>query len=997
MKKLHVNKLATACAAALLTGGMLVHISPVIAATAAGTQIKNLATVTYEDVNGNTYSAQSNEAVITVKQVYSAEVGTDTTKTAAAGQVVYIQHTLTNTGNGPDTYTVSAANDASVSDNLDSSSVKVYVDSNGNGLADAGEQEVSKVTLEAGQSAPLVIAVTVPNNASTGQKLGVILNATAASGVPVSDISTSKGTDGKDATNQSMITVTTNAVVNYTKSAVLDAANHTITYTLTATNTGNQTAQDVKFYDALPAGTTFVSASASGLLTSNGDVLPAVGKVDEATGMDLNKNGTIETQLDGISATDASLAPGATVSVSFKVAYDPLTFNNDAIPGSAGDIVKNTGFLKADTDGNPNTPDDVVPSNPTQTVLPQQYGVDADDTGENTGNGADTVNDGKDDTDDADNVQTVDVAPAGTSVLFKVDITNKGTGPDTFELTLDKGNFPPGTVFTFWNADGTVQLVDTNSKGGVDTGMMDAGASTTIMVKAQLPTNASGSGFNADVFATSAKDPATTPTYDSTKLNLGAISAPGVDLYENDATKKASPSNEDDLAKDASGEYNINTGTKPGTRVSIAATVGSTVNIPFYIDNGSGSSDSFQLSAGSSWDGSAVGGLPTGWSVLFYKGDGAGKPTGSPLTSTALLPAMSSGNEYVAVVTVPKDPAYALADYVGNNDADAALERMDANGDGDGDQPVFIHITSSNSGASDVMLDAIDVTSLAQVTLTPPGSNQIQPGGSVDYNNTLENTGNTTETLELTSANSLGGQDWGNTVKVDTNGDGAPDKTLAELKVGDVIKGVDTEGQPVNIEVTDADNDGNPEVTLLPGEKFDLMPTTYAPSSAAPGETDILTIKATNVNANGPSASVEDTSIVILGQVRLDKKVAYDANCDGTPTGAFEASLTAKVAPGECAVWEITAENQGDSDALNVIVRDKVPAYSAYNVSSLSYCLGDKCTPVTVSDAADTDAGQIVGSDISFYVGSGAVPASNKGGSLVPGEKATVRFVTKVN
>ena len=103
------------------------------------------------------------------------------------------------------------------------------------------------------------------------------------------------------------------------------------------------------------------------------------------------------------------------------------------------------------------------------------------------------------------------------------------------------------------------------------------------------------------------------------------------------------------------------------------------------------------------------------------------------------------------------------------------------------------------------------------------------------------------------------------------------------------------------------------------------------------------------------------------------------------------------MAPGECAVWEITAENQGDSDALNVVVRDKVPAYSTYNVSSLSYCLGDKCTPVTVSDAADTDAGQIVGSDISFYVGSGAVPASNKGGSLVPGEKATVRFVTKVN
>lgn len=74
---------------------MLLHISPAIAATAAGTQIKNLATVTYEDTNGNKYSAQSNEAIITVKQVYSAEIGSDTTKLAAAGQVVYVQSTLT--------------------------------------------------------------------------------------------------------------------------------------------------------------------------------------------------------------------------------------------------------------------------------------------------------------------------------------------------------------------------------------------------------------------------------------------------------------------------------------------------------------------------------------------------------------------------------------------------------------------------------------------------------------------------------------------------------------------------------------------------------------------------------------------------------------------------------------------------------------------------------------------------------------------------------------
>ncbi|MBU0654388.1 MAG: DUF11 domain-containing protein [Gammaproteobacteria bacterium] len=987
MKPLKVNKLAGACATALLAGGILTHISPAIAATAAGTQIKNLATVTYEDESGNTYSAQSNEAVITVKQVYSAEVGVDETKTAAAGQVVYIQHTLTNTGNGEDTYTLSALNDASITDSLNSSSVKVYLDSNGNGLADAGEQEVSSVTLAAAQSAELVIAVTMPNTATAGNTLGVILNATSANGT-VTDISANKGADTLDNTTQTLITVANNAVLNHTKSAVLDAVNHQITYTLTVTNTGNQTAENVEIFDALPAGTTFVSASASGLLAANGDTLPLNQAIDEVSGMDLNKDGdTVDTSLAGVYALDSALAPGATISLTFKVAYNPATFNNNSIPGSAGDVVKNTAFLNADVDGNPVTPNEVIPSNPTQTVLPQIFAVDTDDMGGGSNSGSDTANDGADDTDDTDNVQTVDVAPSGSSVLFNVDVSNTGTGRDTLELSINKGNFPAGTVFTYWNAAGTVQLVDTNSKGGVDTGMLEAGQTTTIMVKAQLPTDATGSGYSATISATSANDPAATPQKDSTTLYLGAISAPGVDLYD-DVSNAGTGVNEDDLGAT---EYNINHGVTSGSRLAIAANVGDTIKVPFYIDNGSGSSDSFQLSVGSSWDGSTVGGLPNGWSVLFYKGDGSGNPMGSPLTSTALLPAMSNGNEYVAVVKVPGNPAYALADFIHDNDGDGTAEKMDANSDGDGDQPLFIRIQSANSGSSDIMLDAVDVNSLPQVSLTPPGSNQIQPGGSVDYSNVLENTGNTTETLELDASNSLAGDDWGSVVKVDTNGDGIPDKTLAELSPGDVIKGTDTDGNPVNIPVTDADGDDKPEVTLQPGYKIDLTPTVFAPTSAAPGETDILTIYANNTGT-GPSTTVEDVSMVILGQVRLDKKAAIDSNCDGSADGTFAANLTTEVEPGQCAVWQIQAENQGDALAKNVVIRDNVPAFTTYVTNSLKYCLDSSCSP-----AAVTNEGVISGSEITFFVGANSVPASQIGGELQPGQQATVQFTTKVD
>ena len=999
MKPLQVSKLAGACATALLAGGILTHVSPAVAATAAGTQIKNLATVTYEDENGNKYSAQSNEAVITVKQVYYADIGVDTAKTAAAGQVVYSQHTLTNNGNGEDTYTLNIAD--ITGDDLDSDSLKLFIDSNGNGLADAGEVEITSggsVTLAAGESVALVMAVKVPETATAGDELYAKLTATSSNGT-VTDLTTRGGYDTANGTNHTLITVANDAVLNHTKAAVLDAVNHRITYTLTVSNTGNQTADNVEIYDALPVGTTFVSASASGLLASNGDTLPVNQNIDEATGMDLNKDGdTADTALDGIYAMDAALAPGATISLTFTVEYDPTTFNNNSIPGSAGDIVKNTAFISADTDGNPVTPNEVVPSNPTQTVLPQEFGVDTDDTGGGTNSGTDTNNNGADDTDDTDNIQTVDVAPAGSTVMFNVDITNTSTGRDTLELSINKGNFPPGTVFTFWNEAGTVQLVDTNSEAGVDTGMLESGETTRIMVKAQLPTDATGSGFTATVTATSSVDPSATPAKDSTTLALGAISAPGVDLYD-DIANAGTAANEDDLGAT---EYDINNGSTAGTRLTLAANVGDSINIPFYIDNGSGSSDSFQLSIGSSWNGSTVGSLPSGWSVLFYKGDGSGNPMGSPLTSTALLPAMSTGHEYIAVVKVPNDPAYALADFVYDNDGDGTAEQMDANGDGDGDQPLFIRIKSANSGASDIMLDAVDVTSMAQVELTPPGSNQIQPGGSVDYINTLTNTGNTTETLELSASNSLSGDDWGNTVKVDTDGDGIPDKTLAELSPGDVIKGTDAAGNPIDIPVTDLDGDNKPEVTMEPGDSFDLSPTVFAPSSAAPGETDVLTLTATNVdpttgatNPTGPeypSADVEDVSLVILGQVRLEKKVAYDAGCDGTPDTSFQANLTSEVAPTECAIWQIQAENQGDALAKNVVIRDTVPAFTTYVTSTLKYCLDTGCTP-----AAVTNEGVISGSDVTFYVGTNSTPASQIGGELLPGQQATVQFMTQVD
>ena len=90
-------------------------------------------------------------------------------------------------------------------------------------------------------------------------------------------------------------------------------------------------------------------------------------------------------------------------------------------------------------------------------------------------------------------------------------------------------------------------------------------------------------------------------------------------------------------------------------------------------------------------------------------------------------------------------------------------------------------------------------------------------------------------------------------------------------------------------------------------------------------------------------------------------------------------------------------ENQGDADALNVIVRDKVPAFSTFVAGSMKYCIDLGCSPAAVTDGVDADAGKFVDPDITFYAGSTPNPATDKGGKLLPGQQATVRFSTKVN
>lgn len=1009
-----MKPLARLIAASLAVGSMAGFGAQALAQTAAGTLIKNLATVTYEDENGNSYSAQSNEAVVTVAPVYSATIENDNNLTGAPGQTVYFPHTLSNTGNIADTFTAAATNGG-----------VVYLDDNNNGQPDPGESIVTgPISIPAGDQVSLVVALAVPTAAANGSTLDTDLTATSTNGATVTD--TGANADGTDGTNEDEVTVSTGPVLVLNKSSVHDVANKQITYTLTVKNNGGSDATNVNIVDAIPDvdidgdGTVdqqmdFVAGtiSANGLINT-GDVVPlVVSSLSEAVMGDLNFDTDTADTLDAIVAKDVTLPPNTTVTVTYTVKYESSW--------AAGVDIDNT-FVAFDDPDNDGVPTDsttgTVPSNTTNDTLPQVYAVDALDTGTGLLAG---MNDGGDDDQAGQNdSQFVDVAATGAEVLFKHVITNNGNGDDAFNVGVvsDATNgFPAGTVFTYWDATGTVQLTDTDNDGFPDTGMLPsigsdplnpaAGSSETIMVKANLPAGVSGPGpYNATLTATSATDTGATPASNTTALVLGAITPPTVDIANVTADQTSSSTG----GNDGFNDNGVANSQDESPAVLATGTVNSTITFDLQLANEAGNPDSFLLSSGN---------VPAGWSVVFK--DAAG----SVITTTPLVPGGGTF-AYTAEVTISSDPAEALSQsdqMVGGVAVTDGYDATDDNAsnpaagtDGDLDyQMDFTATSTSTPSVSDSVTNAVDIDADREVVITPNGQNQVQPGGTVEYTHQLENNGNQDETVEMSALNSLDPNGWTTVINVDTTGDGMPDTVLNAPPTGTtvIIKGVDENGAVVDIEVTDADNDGIPELFLEPGENVNMTSTVTSPSNAPLGAVDASTITVTDATdaTNPVLTSSTDQTTVMLGQVRLDKTAAIDTNCDGVPDGAgagstFLATQTAQVEPGQCVVWNLTATNEGTATVKNVVISDAAPAFTdvlAGVPGYLKFCHGNTCTPTSttastaMTDASDGDNATYAAGLVKFFANNGASnPAGGIGGDLIAGEQMTGQFTVKV-
>ncbi|RMD45462.1 MAG: DUF11 domain-containing protein, partial [Aquificota bacterium] len=509
-----------------LVGSFLILLFASINAFAkvpAGTIIGNAATATYYDENNNQYTTTSNVVQTVVQAVCGVDILPDSEvqKDGVPGETVYIPFQVVNTGNSENTFSLSTQNG--------SYQKSIYLDKNQNGVLDPGEQTVTSLTLGMDEIANIVVVVSIPTGANSGDTDSFSIKATATDVGSCSDLGNGK------------INVLNDAVIQTHKSVDKSKASpgETITYTISFKNTGTKSALSIDGFtidndsgiegilvsDKVPDGTTYITGSASGNPTSN----PNGFVVYSSDGINWFKN---ESDVSGgikyigffmpdndstNDSTEPVLAPDQQGILTFKVKVNsPYNSNKNYVNNKAAISYKTTGGISK-----------MVNTNETHTEIPVSEQVDIsvgalNNPEEDSGNNWDNDN-------IAENV------PAGSWVIFKHTAKNNGNADDIINLKIDSTNtsLPQNAIVEFWNSDASAKLIDTDGDGNVDLGTVGKNETRDFVVKVFIPPNtpSKDNDGNVDYYVTVIGTSHNNPSeIDRSKDNIDGIIGASVDI-----------------------------------------------------------------------------------------------------------------------------------------------------------------------------------------------------------------------------------------------------------------------------------------------------------------------------------------------------------------------------------------------------------------------------------------------------------------------------------
>jgi len=291
----------------------------------AGTLIQNTASATYTSGSASG-SVTSNTVTVKVDELLDVAVaGLTSTPVSLGSGTAVLEYSVTNTGNGPEAFTLTI-NPTVAGNDFDATIVQVVADTNGNGTYEPGVDQViatggATPVLAADASIKIFVIASLPSGATEGQSSQVRLTADAVTGTGTpGTVFAGQGAGGGDAvvgsTHASAFgldsLIASLASVSLTKSATIaDPFGGTsavpgavITFTIAANVTGTGTANNLHVTDVIPAGTTYQA----GTLKLDGGSLTDANDADAGQG-----------SASGIDVNLGNVAGGTTKNVSFDV------------------------------------------------------------------------------------------------------------------------------------------------------------------------------------------------------------------------------------------------------------------------------------------------------------------------------------------------------------------------------------------------------------------------------------------------------------------------------------------------------------------------------------------------------------------------------------------------------------------------------------------------------------------------------------------------------
>jgi len=294
----------------------------------AGTLIENTASATY-DGGAGPVTIPSNTITVKVDELLDVTVTSrDSGPVSAAPGSAVLTFELTNTGNGPEAYTLTA-NPAVAGNDFDTTVNGIAVDTNGNGVYDPGVDQMltgpaTTAAIAADASLTVFVLVTIPGGVADGDQSDVSLLAEAVTGTGAPGTAFAGqgagggnaivGSTGANATATGSLSVGITDVDLIKSATVRDpfggtgiVPGATITYAIRAEVRGSGSVSDLVVTDAAPADTTYVAGS----LKLDGVTLT------DAADADAGRSST-----SGISVDLGTVSGGSSHTVTFQVIID---------------------------------------------------------------------------------------------------------------------------------------------------------------------------------------------------------------------------------------------------------------------------------------------------------------------------------------------------------------------------------------------------------------------------------------------------------------------------------------------------------------------------------------------------------------------------------------------------------------------------------------------------------------------------------------------------